>query len=111
GGLQEGVCQLWAFARLKVYGKRSGMEAMVRGGYEVSINFHEGSTGAFDRAKLAKGGNSFERRVQFDMDAKATIRVKSKNLEDKELLDLLEQFLAAAKQSLKSKGELHNVIK
>lgn len=66
---------------------------------------------AFDTAKLAKVGNSFERRVQFDREAKAGIRIKAKDLRDKELLDLLEQFLAAAKESLKPKGELHNVSK
>ncbi|MNN56262.1 hypothetical protein D3C81_1711820 [compost metagenome] len=108
--MPESVVNLLSVARLKVYGKLYGMESMIRRGEEVSLNFHEGSTGAFDTAKLAKVGNSFERRVQFDRDAKASIRIKSKDLGDKELLDLLEQFLAAAKQSLKSKGELHNVI-
>jgi transcription-repair coupling factor (superfamily II helicase) len=111
GELPEAVVNLLSVARLKVYGKLYGMESMVRRSDEVSLNFHEGSTAGFDTAKLAKVGNSFERRVQFDREAKAGIRIKAKDLSDKELLDLLEQFLAAAKQSLKSKGELHNVVK
>ncbi|KGE19945.1 transcription-repair coupling factor [Paenibacillus wynnii] len=111
GELPEAVDNLLSVARLKVYGKMYGIDSIVRRGEEVSLNFHEGRTGAFDTAKLAKVGNRFERRVQFDRDAKAAIRVKSKGLEDKELLGLLEQFLEEVKQSLKSKGELHNVIK
>ncbi len=111
GELPEAVVNLLSVARLKVYGKLYGLESMIRRGDDVSLNFHEGSTGAFDTAKLAKVGNSFERRVQFDRDAKASVRIKSKDLDDKALLDLLEQFLAAAKQSLKLKGELHDVVK
>jgi transcription-repair coupling factor (superfamily II helicase) len=111
GELPEAVVNLLTVARLKVYGKMYGIDSMIRRGDEVTLNFYEGSLGALDTAKLAKVGNSFERRVQFDRDAKASIRVKSKDLSDKQLLDLLEQFLKEAKQSFKSKGELHNVVK
>ncbi|MNC04168.1 Transcription-repair-coupling factor [compost metagenome] len=111
GELPEAVINLLSVARLKVYGKLYGMESMIRRGDEVSLNFHEGGAAAFDTAKLAKVGNQFERRVQFDREAKAGIRIKVKDLSDKELLDSLEQFLAAAKESLKLKGELHNVSK
>lgn len=111
GELPEAVVNLLSVARLKVYGKMYGIDSMIRRGDDVTLNFYEGSLGALDTAKLAKVGNSFERRVQFDRDAKASIRVKSKDLSDKQLLDLLEQFLKEAKQSFKSKGELHNVVK
>ncbi|SEU31463.1 transcription-repair coupling factor [Paenibacillus sp. NFR01] len=111
GELPESVVNLLSVARLKVYGKLYGLESIIRRGDEAVLNFHEGAAAAFDTAKLAKVGNSFERRVQFDRDAKAAIRLKTKNLNDKELLELLESFLAAAKQSLKSKGELHNAVK
>lgn len=111
GELPESVVNLLSVARLKVYGKLYGLESIIRRGDEALLNFHEGAAAAFDTAKLAKVGNSFERRVQFDRDAKAAIRLKTKNLNDKELLELLESFLAAAKQSLKSKGELHNAVK
>ncbi|WP_150275639.1 transcription-repair coupling factor [Paenibacillus tepidiphilus] len=111
GELPEAVVNLLSVARLKVYGKLYGLESIIRKGDEVALNLHEDSIGAFDTAKLAKVGNSFERRVQFDKEAKASIRIKAKDLSDRELLELLEKFLEAAKQSLKSKGELHNAIK
>ncbi|WP_151737934.1 transcription-repair coupling factor [Paenibacillus tengchongensis] len=111
GELPEAVVNLLSVARLKVYGKLYGLESIIRKGDEVALNLYEDSIGAFDTAKLAKVGNSFERRVQFDKEAKASIRIKAKDLSDRDLLELLEKFLEAAKQSLKLKGELHNAIK
>ncbi|MFP4978592.1 transcription-repair coupling factor [Paenibacillus sp. CN-4] len=111
GELPEAVVSLLAVARLKVYGKRYGIDSMVRRGDQVTLNFYEGASSAFDTAKLAKIGNRYERRVQFEQGSKPVIRINVKGMGDKELLGLLEQFLEDVKSSLKSKGELHNAVK
>ncbi|MNP56699.1 hypothetical protein D3C76_1514470 [compost metagenome] len=84
---------------------------MNRRGDEVLLSFHEDRIAMIDTPKLAKIGNGFERRVQFEKEAKAAIRIKAKGLDDKELLELLERFLKEVKPAFKSKGELHNAVK
>lgn len=111
GELPEAVVNLLTVARLKLYGKMYNIDAMTRRGDDVTLSFYEGKAAAFDTAKLAKVGNLFERRVQFEQGAGAAIRIKAKGLGDKALLDLLEQFLAEIKPPVQSKGEkLHNAI-
>ncbi|AKG36926.1 transcription-repair coupling factor [Paenibacillus durus] len=111
GELPEAVVNLLSVARLKIYGKMFGIDSLNRRGDEVLLNFYEDRIALIDTGKLAKIGKDFERRVQFDKDAKATIRIKTKDLDDKELLALLERFLEEVKPSFKSKGELHNAVK
>ncbi|MFD1773643.1 transcription-repair coupling factor [Paenibacillus rhizophilus] len=111
GELPEAVVNLLSVARLKIYGKWYGIDSMNRRGDEVLLNFYEDRAALIDTGKLAKIGNGFERRVQFEKDAKAAIRIKTKGLDDKGLLDLLERFLEEVKPSFKLKGELHNAIK
>lgn len=111
GDLPEAVVNLLSVARLKVYGKMYGIESIARRGDDVLLKFYEGQQKAVDTSKLVKIGNRFERRVQFEQEPAMTIRVKGKGLEDKALLDLLEQFLEAIREPFKLKGELQDVIK
>ncbi|AIQ61791.1 transcription-repair coupling factor [Paenibacillus stellifer] len=111
GELPESVVNLLSVARLKLYGKLYGLDSMNRRGDEVLLSFHEDRIAMIDTPKLAKIGNGFERRVQFEKEAKAAIRIKAKGLDDKELLELLERFLKEVKPAFKSKGELHNAVK
>ncbi|WP_310551930.1 transcription-repair coupling factor [Paenibacillus glufosinatiresistens] len=111
GELPEAVVNLLSVARLKIYGRVYGLETISRRGDEVSLSFFEGRIAAFDTAGLAKVGNSFERRVQFEKGDKAIIRVKTKGLDDRGLLELLERFLEEVKSSFKPKGELHDAFK
>ncbi|OAB42734.1 transcription-repair coupling factor [Paenibacillus glacialis] len=111
GELPEAVVNLLAVARMKVYGKMYGIESIVKRGDDVTLKFYAGQEKAVDPAKLASIGNSFQRRVQFEQELVMTIRVKGKGLEEKQLLDLLEQFLEAIREPFKSKGELQDVVK
>ncbi len=111
GELPEAVVNLLAVARMKVYGKMYGIESIVKRGDDVTLKFYAGQEKALDHTKFASIGNSFQRRVQFEQESVMTIRVKGKGLEEKQLLDLLEQFLEAIREPFKSKGELQDVVK
>jgi transcription-repair coupling factor (superfamily II helicase) len=111
GELPEAVLNLLAVARQKVYGRMYGIESIVKRGDDIILKFHEGQEKVVDNAKLAKIGNSFERRVQFEQEATMTIRIKGKGLVEKQLMDLLEQFLEAIREPFKPKGELQDVSK
>ncbi|WP_322908060.1 transcription-repair coupling factor [Paenibacillus campi] len=109
GELPEAVIQLMQVARLKLYGKRYGIEQISRQGDDVKLRFHEGQEKAFDMPSLSDVGNRFERRVQFNQGSTMVIQVKGKGLTDRELLELLCSFLEAVMESYKLKGELQNV--
>ncbi len=109
GELPEAVTQLMQVARLKLYGKRYGIEQISRQGDDVKLKFHEGQEKAFDMPILSDVGNRFERRVQFNQGSTMVIQVKGKGLTDRELLELLCSFLEGVMESYKLKGELQNV--
>ncbi|MCM3786496.1 transcription-repair coupling factor [Neobacillus mesonae] len=111
GDLPEAVTNLLSVARLKIYGRKYGIETIVQRGDQISVKFYEGREKAVDGAKLARIGNQFERRVQFEQGQSMIIHVKGKGLTDQEQLQMLEKFLAAIKDAFKSKGELQDVAK
>ncbi|MMZ70016.1 hypothetical protein D1872_329650 [compost metagenome] len=80
---------------------------------EVTVKFYEGREKDLVPAKLAEVGNLFGRHVQFNQGSGSgmLIRMKTKGMDDKELMSLLEKFLEAMKDSFKAKGELQNVSK
>lgn len=111
GELPEAVQNLLAVARVKLYGKQYGIESMTLRGEEVTIKFYEGREKVVVPNKLAEVGNLFGRRVQFSQGSVMLIRIKTKGMDDKELMGLLEQFLGALKDAFKAKGELQDVSK
>lgn len=111
GDLPEAVQNLLSVARVKLYGKKYGIESIVLRGDEVTIKFYEGREKVVVPSKLAEVGNLFGRRVQFNQGSGMLIRMKTKGMDDKELMGLLEQFLDALKDAFKAKGELQNVSK
>lgn len=111
GDLPEAVTNLLSVARLKIYGRKYGIETIVQRGDQISVKFYEGRGKTVDGAKLARIGNQFERRVQFEQGQSMIIHVKGKGLTDQEQLQMLEKFLAAIKDAFKSKGELQDVAK
>lgn len=107
----EAVENLLAAARLKIYAKQYGIESITRRGDEVQLKFHEGREKAIIPAKFAEVGNHYGRRVQFNQGAGILVQIKIKGLSDKEMMELLEQFLESLKDAFKSKGELQDVGK
>ncbi|WP_435923254.1 transcription-repair coupling factor [Paenibacillus sp. DYY-L-2] len=111
GELPEAVQNLLSVARVKLYGKKYGIESMTLRGEEVTVKFYEGRERDIIPAQIAEVGNMFGRRVQFIQGSGMLIRIKTKGMDDKEMMGLLEQFLGALKDSFKSKGELQDVSK
>ncbi|MEK3732765.1 MULTISPECIES: transcription-repair coupling factor [Paenibacillus] len=107
----QAVKNLLAVSRLKVYGRWYGIDSIVQRGDDVVLQFYEGQDRAVNATELARIGNMFERRVQFEQGPSMVIRIKGKGLSDQQLLELLEQFLEAAKEPFHLKGELQNAIK
>ncbi|WP_223069055.1 transcription-repair coupling factor [Paenibacillus caui] len=105
------VVQLLTVARLKLYGRKYGIESMNRRGDDVILKFHAERAKDIIPSALAKVGNQYGRRVQFTQGADMEIHIKAKGMEDKDMLDLLEQFLESLSQAFKSKGELQDVAK
>lgn len=111
GDLPEAVTNLLSVARVKLYGKKYGIESIALRGDEVTMKFYAGREKDLIPAKLAEVGNLFGRRVQFNQGSGMVIRIKTKGMDDQELMGLLEQFLGALKDSFKTKGELQDVSK
>ncbi|MDQ0091749.1 transcription-repair coupling factor (superfamily II helicase) [Paenibacillus anaericanus] len=111
GELPETVQNLLSVARVKLYGKKYGIESITRRGDEVIMKFYAGREKDIMPSKLAEVGNLFGRRVQFNQGPTMLINIKTKGMDDKELMALLEQFLEALKISFKAKGELLDVSK
>lgn len=109
GELPEAVQNLMSVARVKLYGKRYGIESVTLRGEEVVLKFYEGREKVMIPAKLMEVGNLFGRRVQFNQGSNIVIRIQTKGMDEKEMMGLLEQFLEALKDSFKAKGELQNV--
>ncbi|MGG3279031.1 transcription-repair coupling factor [Paenibacillus solani] len=111
GELPFAVSNLLAVSRLKVYGRMYGIDSITQRGDDVLLQFYEGQDKAVNTAGLAQIGNLFERRVQFEKGPNMVIRIKGKGLSDQQLLELLEQFLEAAREPFNLKGELQNAVK
>lgn len=111
GELPDAVKNLMSVAKVKLYGKMYGIESISLRGEEVTIKFYDGREKEAIPSKLAEVGNLFGRRVQFNQGSGILIKIKTKDMEDKELMGLLEQFLDALKDSFKAKGELQDVSK
>jgi len=111
GELPLAVSNLLTVSRLKVYGRMYGIDSITQRGDDVLLQFYEGQDKAVNTAGLAQIGNLFERRVQFEQGPAMVIRIKGKGLSDQQLLELLEQFLEAAREPFNLKGELQNAVK
>lgn len=113
GELPEAVLNLLSVARVKLYGKKYGIESISLRNGEVTVKFYEGRERDLIPAKLAEVGNLFGRHVQFNQGSGSgmLIRIKTKGMDDKELMSLLEEILGAMKDSFKVKGELQNASK
>ncbi|MEC0333774.1 transcription-repair coupling factor [Paenibacillus macerans] len=111
GELPEAVQNLLSVARVKLYGKKYGIESIALRGEEVTVKFYEGREQSIVPGRLAEIGNLFGRRVQFIQGSVMLIRINIKGMDDKALMGLLEQFLNALKDAFKAKGELQDVSK
>ncbi|WP_138496102.1 transcription-repair coupling factor [Paenibacillus pinistramenti] len=105
------VSNLLTVARLKIYGRKYGIESMNRRGDDVIVKFYPQKVKEMNMSKLAEAGNQYGRRVQFTQGPDLEIHIKAKGMEDEKMLELLEAFLGSLQPAFKSKGELQDVAK
>lgn len=111
GDLPEAVVNLLAVARIKVYGRAYGIESLTQRADQMVLRFYEGQEKAIQPSGIAQIGNRFERRVQFDQGVPMTVAIKGAGLGDRQLMELLEEFLSSMKEAFNLKGELLDVVK
>ncbi|GIQ67282.1 transcription-repair-coupling factor [Xylanibacillus composti] len=105
----QAVQSLIQVARLKVYGIMYAIESFVQKGRDVTITVHPSQNERIDGQKLFAIGSRFEGRIQLKAGSAIQIVVKCQDLSPEESLKLLNQFMEAYQEVVKTKGELHNV--
>ncbi len=106
----KAVLNLLAVARIKVHGRRYGIESIIRRGDEISLKIEERRRGDLDLQKLKSMESKFQGRMTSAVNAQQLlVRFKIRGLDENALLALIEQFLLQYKEATKSKGELQDV--
>jgi len=110
GDPPKAVLNLLAVARLKVYGRRYGIESIVLRGDEVHIKLEQRRSAEIDPAKLKALEARFQGRLlQSAIAPQPLIRLKVRGLDEDAMLALVEEFLVQYEEVTKSKGELQDV--
>ncbi|RED53034.1 transcription-repair coupling factor [Cohnella lupini] len=106
----KAVLNLMAVARLKVYGRKFGIESIVRRGDEMTLKLEERRREDVDTSKLKALETKFQGRMSSAFTAQQLlIRFKVRGMDENALLALVEDFLVQYKEATKSKGELQDV--
>jgi len=106
----KAVLNLMAVARLKVYGRKYGIESILRRLDDVTLKLEERRRADIDEKKLKLLEAKFQGRMSFTLgESQPVIRFKARGLDENALLALLEDFLVQYKEATKSKGELQDV--
>ncbi|WEK54278.1 MAG: transcription-repair coupling factor [Candidatus Cohnella colombiensis] len=110
GDPPKAVLNLLAVARLKVYGRRYGIESMMKRGDEVTLKIVERHQTDLDKNELSVIEQKFQGRISHAIVSKQLhIRCKVRGFDENAVLALLEEFLIQYEIVIKSKGELQNV--
>lgn len=106
----KAVLNLMTVARLKVYGRKYGIESIVRRGDEMTLKLEERRREDIDENKLKAMEAKFQGRVITAFTSQQLlIRFKVRGMDENALLALVEDFLIQYKEATKSKGELQDV--
>jgi transcription-repair coupling factor (superfamily II helicase) len=110
GDPPKAVLNLMAVARLKVYGRRYGIDSVIRRGDEIVLKLEERRREEMDHGKLKALESRFQGRMITAISAQQLLfRFKVRGLDENALLALVEEFLLQYKEATKSKGELQDV--
>jgi transcription-repair coupling factor (superfamily II helicase) len=110
GDPPKAVLNLLAVARLRVYGRRYGVESIVNRGEEITIKFEDRRSAGVDQAKLKGLEPKYKGRLSVLISGQQLqVRLKIRGLDDDALLALVEEFLVQYEEVLKLKGELQDV--
>src|SRR5690606_2800717 len=100
---------LLAVARLKVYARRLGIEAVQRRDDEIIFKFLPARKPAVHPSKQTALAVAFRGRLLPETGDPSAVRLACRGMEDDALLALAEQFLIKYEEVTKPKGELQDV--
>ncbi|WP_123042690.1 transcription-repair coupling factor [Cohnella candidum] len=110
GDPPKAVLNLLAVARLKVYGRRYGVESIVHRGDDVTLKFEDRRASEVEGPKLKALEAKFQGRLLVVLSSQQlSAKLKTRGLGEDALLALVEEFLVQYREVLKSKGELQDV--
>ncbi|MBB6674918.1 transcription-repair coupling factor [Cohnella nanjingensis] len=110
GDPPKSVLNLLAVARLKVYGRRYGIESIVKRGDDVHLKFEERRREEIEEPKLKALEAKHQGRLQLvSLSPQPAARLNVKRLDDDAMLALVEEFLVQYQEVTKIKGELQDV--
>ncbi|MCC3376986.1 transcription-repair coupling factor [Cohnella sp. REN36] len=110
GDPPKSVLNLLAVARLKVFGRRYGIESIVKRGDDVTLKFEERRRGEIEEPKLKALEAKYQGRMQIvSFSPQPVVRLVVKRLDDDAMLALVEEFLVQYQEVTKIKGELQDV--
>lgn len=110
GDPPKAVLNLLAVARLKVYGRRYGIESMSKRGDEVLLKFEEKHSKEADEAKLKALELKLKGKLQrVSISPQLVLKLLVRGMDDDSLLAFVEEFLVQYKEATKIKGELQDV--
>ena len=95
GPLPQEVANLFVVTRLRVYGKKCGIESIAYRQQDVVLKFYKGKTDTLDMCKFIKTSSFFEKRIQFKKaDEQEAMHIKRKGLgTEVEVVNKLVLFL------------------
>jgi transcription-repair coupling factor (superfamily II helicase) len=109
GDIPDEVRNLLAVSRLKAYAIDYDFLSLIGQGQEVQIKLHERQNLLINGEKLFGLSNQFPGRIKLTAGQNIIISIKVKGLNTKEMLQLLEDFMAAYKAVRKNNKELQDV--
>lgn len=110
GDPPKAVLNLIVVARLKVYGRKYGIESIVRRGDEIMLKIEEQRREEIVLSKLKGLEAKMQGRMTCAVNAQQIIiRFRTRGLDEDGILALVESFLLQYKDVTKSKGELQDV--
>ena len=106
GDLPESVSNLLSVAKIKSYAYSYQIESVIQKGKEIQIKIASSQNQLVDGYKLFKIANDFGNRIKLTTGHQLGIKINTKNFTDKEMFQLIEEFLARYEQCLKLEGVL-----
>lgn len=110
GDPPQAVLNLLAVARIKVYGRRYGIESISKRGDEIQLKFEEKHSAEVDEAKLKALELKLKGKLQrVTLAPQLVLKLLVRGMDDNSMLAFVEEFLLQYKEATKIKGELQDV--
>jgi len=105
GEIPNPVHNLLAVARIKAYAYQYHIESIIQKGKEIEMKVSPEQNQVVDGYKLFKIAGEFDHRIKLSSGHHIGIKISTKNLSEKEVIKLMEDFLNRYQEGLKTEGE------